>query len=420
MSKKSTTSKATKLTKKDIDSNEDKSPREKQVKDPIPSKISTEIYVRLGDPDFEWKKVIIQTPKMNKSAKGEWYTSFVHYKLGSQFLPIYFGLNKQIMFINRKWPYGVVEQNQTLSNFDGYQICYNLTTSETVKTPTEKEAQTIKIFDKIWDTTLEHALAFCKVDRKDRKIPDYTYTSFLGRKEDAKSEGRDPNWKEFIKPTYAYTTSTDEKTKQKFVDKSKPLRAYIEFVTKGVGEKLTCDTEIFGPGDKPKSPDFYVSTKTKSCRVEGTPIVFWQDIFWGDHKSTYGGSARLRVKELNVVPMKSGTLASRRMGEKNEAPEISGEEPDKEGADFQDPRGKTGDIDKNAFKKTDEDQKEKDLMGSNEEHKSNESEEEKKEEEVKVKSSKKKEAEEKPKTKKPPKKGSKKEKKNSEEDFGEI
>ncbi len=387
-------SKNTKETKKPVKETLKNSPRneesgeEKLPVATIPTEMHSEIYVPLGDPNFNWKKVVILEPKANRSQKGTWYTSACLYKTATQQLPIYFGLEKQMCWgINRTWPFSIKGEQQKLDNFDGYQICYYLTSSETVKKPTKRELQTIAIFDNIWQLTLDAGIDFCK-----RKVaPKSASGPYLNAKGD---EGK-PVWTDFIKPLYSAGTSKDETTGKSHADDTKPKKTYIEFVCKVIGGKkddekddkkenvkreVICETEVYGPGDMRKDPSVYCGSKGNTVRGFGTPIIFWQDIYWGQHMSSpYGGSARLRVKEFNFEPTSSVSMSSRRMGEKNKAVEAENFEGQPE-PEFDQP---TGNIDKKAFKSTKDQENADALKGSSSEEERKSEEPEKSLEETK-------------------------------------
>ena len=62
------------------------------------------------------------------------------------------------------------------------------------------------------------------------------------------------DWSYAVKPLYDYAHIKNEKTDEKYNDYTKPMRAYINLLTKGKGKDIKCETNILGPGDRKRSP----------------------------------------------------------------------------------------------------------------------------------------------------------------------
>ena len=120
------------------------------------------------------------------------------------------------------------------------------------------------------------------------------------------------DWTYAVKPLYDYSTTINQKTGEKYKDYINPMRAYIKLLTKGKGKNIRCETNIFGPGNKKRSPFKYMGIHG-SCH----PVLHWDGIFWGSHgQASYGASIRLRVTEMNFSPrLMERSVPRRRMPE---------------------------------------------------------------------------------------------------------
>ena len=100
------------------------------------------------------------------------------------------------------------------------------------------------------------------------------------------------------------------------------MRTYIKLLSKGKGKKIKCETNIFGPGDRKRSPFKYIGTHG-ACH----PVVHWDSIFCGPHgQASYGASIRLKVTEMNFSPsvIKRSVYRRRMLRPKLEGSEDSG------------------------------------------------------------------------------------------------
>jgi len=169
------------------------------------SNTQNEIFVPLGDKTFDWKKVVITPPTKHSFAQGskviEWVTSDAYYPgPNGEKQSILFEIDEQITWgINGTWPMAIAEDKQDMTNIEGYQICYPLTSLNTVNEPTPREAQTKQIFDEIQRLTLESSIKFCLVKKEERLVPSPTFSSYVAAKEEQ-------NWTEFVKPIYEFPT----------------------------------------------------------------------------------------------------------------------------------------------------------------------------------------------------------------------
>jgi hypothetical protein len=264
------------------------------------------------------KNLILDNPVTNKSKDGyEWITSGGHYrdnKTGERYDDFLFELPpQQVWGISGQWDPKIAEPDRTLDNIKGLQICYPLTSVETMKEPTPQEAALKKflkevLWQKGWDS-------MCEFD--DKNLIDgpagSACTSALKKK----------NPEYAMKPVFAYPLVQSKTPGQKkTADTSKPERMYIELVTFGEGEKLRCLTPIFGPGDKKMHWMKYLSTSSKPIVGIGHFICRWKGAYWGSHgSSTHGGSIKLEIVEMNFTPKSQTTLSYKRMLPANDAVE---------------------------------------------------------------------------------------------------
>lgn len=264
------------------------------------------------------KNLILDNPVTHKNKEGhEWVTSVGHYrdiKTGDRYDDFLFELNpQQVWGISGQWDPKIKEDDRTLENIKGLQICYPLCSLETLKEPTPLEASLKKflkevLWQKCWDSMVEF---------NDKDLIDGPAGS------SCTSALKKNNPEYAMKPIYAFPLLESKTAGQKKPDTTKPERSYIELVTVGEGEKLKCLTPIFGPGDKKVSWLKYLSTKSNPIVGTGHFICRWKGTYWGPHgpTSTHGGSVKLEIVEMNFTPKAAATLSYKRMLPANDAVE---------------------------------------------------------------------------------------------------
>ena len=289
-------------------------------------------FVALSE-QFDWESVVVEEPVTTSFTKGgqttPQTTSNIHVKgPNGEKLPLCFELEKQNIWINSSWPYGTKQEDQTLDKMNGFQIAYPLTSMGTVSNPTDREKATRRVFEMIWETTVKALQKFAVKDPAKRKVPGATWGAFLAARDDL-------NWSIAVKPLFDATKTKDPKSGKMSIDSTKPKKAYIKFLTMGIGKKLVCQTQLFGPQDRLINPITYGG---KPQRGDGHPVILWDSIYWGAHGQTsYGASIRLRLAEMNFVPSTVGSITCKRMLGPNTAvavePEFNGDD------DFTHPMG---------------------------------------------------------------------------------
>lgn len=338
----------------------------------------TDIFVPLTEAaKFNWKRVVVEDPVTHSFTKKgttttiEWTTSNVYYKGDKEEkLPIFFQFATQKTWgFNGIWNLNCPIEEQTLENIEGYQICYPLTSTETVNKPTNEEVLTKMILDKTWEITVDAMKRFCQeeieVIENGEKIK---RSKLCGPAENSFSTAeKKKNMALAMKPNYEYANTVDKKTNNKFVDKTKPQRTYIKLLCKGKGHDLKCETKVYGPGDRLVSPAKYMSTNLGYVQGETEPVIQWDSVFWGSHgtKKPYGGSNRFRVSEMNFTPQNGSSISRRRMLSPNESVVEDNDDNSDDGNDnfnFPHPNG-SGQVNSADFESPD-DKNVKNLLGS--------------------------------------------------------
>lgn len=238
---------------------------------------------------------------------------------------LYFTLKEQFTFgINANYPFNCkdfIPENKT-----GYQICYNMTTMDTVDNPTQEERQAFVKFDALqqfaWEVFEKEAT------KEDLEIPEVCLNSYSTAKlrKDIKMA---------VKTPYGYS-SIEGKNGKKVEDRTKPAKVYVKLSTSGKGNDIKNHTKIYGPGDKLLSPESLQDVRGRA------QIVFkLEGIFWGAHGTkAYGASLRFVASEINFTPV-SRNVSSRRMLPPNENTFVPSDikEEDSEDESFEDPMG---------------------------------------------------------------------------------
>lgn len=276
----------------------------------------TEMFFSLEDiknKKVNWKNVVIALPVTNKFTKGTttitWTTSSVYYQHGQQKLPLYFENPEQLTFgISGKWGMNVAADDQNMDNIEGYQIVYPSTSLDTMNEPTADEAAIIDFYDKAWNLA-----AKAMIDFNDKDLIDGPAGSACTTAQKKK------NMAFALKPIFEHPAPKNDKG-MKVVDTSKPKRAYLPLATVGKGAKLKCGTKIYGPGDKLVPVTKYLSTPDDFKKGKVHPVVQWSQVYWGAHgTSTYGGSLKFKITEMNYTPMNDSGGSHRRMLSANTA-----------------------------------------------------------------------------------------------------
>ena len=265
------------------------------------SNVGKPIVLRPKDGEFfDWNKVVIEDPiSYSYNIRGrrsslETTTSKVYFDDNGVKRQIFIELPEQFLWnVMEIHPLNLPEDRRSDDTLEGYQIGYPLTSISTVDNPTKDEQATNSAFDSMFEITCNAMKRFCSVKRSECKMPRPSYSSYATAK-------ADNDWSYAVKPLYDYQKSIDKNTGEKFVDKSKPLKSYIKLFTRGKGKRLTCLTDIYGPGDKKLHPK-----DLKKARGDYKPAISWEDVFWGNHGgNSHGASIRLKVIEMNFTPSK--------------------------------------------------------------------------------------------------------------------
>ena len=274
------------------------------------------IFIPLGTVDKSRLRVLKPDEKTPKAEGTSWFASDGRYlREDGVECEAFFELPEQFCFgVNPVYPMNTPDEDKIPENMTGLQICYPITSSDTMDDPTKEEQYCKEIFDALFDVTWEKLEEECdsSIEEDDRRVPEVTYSSYV-----SSSVGGKIRKTRAIKPPYNYPMKKDDKNpKKKIPDTSKYQRSYIKLLTQGQGRDMKCNTPVYGPGDKKVSAFKFLETRGKS-----TPVLKWEGVYWGAHgNSPYGTSIRLRVSEMNYVPQQKGANNRRMLGP-NTAPE---------------------------------------------------------------------------------------------------
>jgi len=223
---------------------------------------------------------------------------------------------QQVYGVNYVYAYLKPEE---MENVTGIQMCYPLTSLQTVKAPAEDEqafinfiggpARSNKKVKGLYELAIDHGRA--EAERDEPLIPPNSVSSFVAAF--AKKERPE----QALKVPYAHPNIKDSNPKK--ADTTKPLRTYVKLKTKGKGDKIRCFTRFYGPGDKEESPLKYLNT-----RVKVTPVFLVEGISWGAQgpNAPQGANIRFRLHEATVVKVDDGdgVGSKTRFVRKNDAP----------------------------------------------------------------------------------------------------
>lgn len=293
------------------------------------SKLNAEpIFVPLGE--FDEKRLYLDEPATKKYSTGNTtILSNVGYttekgsknrpKGGS---PVFFELPESFCFgVNGNYKFGISQEEQTTENLEGLQICYNLTSMDTIDDPTDDEIYVKNLLDSLYNEAFKKVKEECEKPKSKRIAPQLTVSAYNQSKMD--NDGKvDPD--EVLKPLYSFPNKKLENG-DTIPDTEKPARSYIKLITYGKGRKLDCKTSIYGPGDR------LDKTGLKYLDVMGTvkPVVTIEDMYWGSHmKKPWGVSIRMKVHEMNFIPQSSAPTKRFLTSNKAPAEEFSDESND--------------------------------------------------------------------------------------------
>lgn len=269
------------------------------------------IFVPIGE--FDASRLVLEEPQERKSRNGEfsWFTSRGYYKDDNgDNAELYFQLPEQFFFgFNANYPNGMKDQDKSIDVIEGIQICYLLTSMETIENPTKDEQYAIDTLQSIWQLIVDRMKEFCTDE--DIVLPGVTESAYFNA--EAK---KDPTVA--VKPPFSHPMKKEKgkNGKEKLVeDTTKPKRSYIKLETFDKGRKMKCNTLVHGPGDVTLNPLKYLDRRGRIV-----PVIRWGGVYYGGHgKRSWGASPTFRLSECNYIPQKRGG-PPRRMLATNNAP----------------------------------------------------------------------------------------------------
>jgi hypothetical protein len=265
-----------------------------------------EVFIPLGSYEPEKLTLTNIKEKTIKLRNGKSQTSYISDWIytdenGKQGIPC-FELGEQLTFgVNTLHPYDMNDADKTPDTVDSLQICYPMTSMETVNDPTEEEKHCIDLFDNLIEKTKAKGIE--EASRKTSSMPKNARASF---KDESTAD-------EVIKPLYFH--SKNPETKQE--DTTKPKKSYIKLITYGKGKQMKVNTVFYGPGDKRVNPMKYVDVRGKIH-----PVVRLEAVTWGSQgTSDYLAFIRMKVLQANYTPTDS-VISSKRFLSPNTAPNV--------------------------------------------------------------------------------------------------
>lgn len=253
----------------------------------------------IGDPeenDFEKFKCAfgyegeVDSPQcVPKDGKWKKDDEYVHIQLPPMFC---FGVSKSY----------TIGKPQTDEFFDGYQICVQMTSRETVDAPTEDE-QATNAFNEGMQEAVKDWLIQHKEDlpdllksQSDDKLRSMVTTPFQYQKKKVDKNAPVP--------------PKGKKKPNREFDTTKPKRAFLPLIYTKKFDKI--NTVFFGPGDVKVDPLKYLG---KYGTIE--PVVRLSWLFFGDKTI----SVKMHITEANFTPLKRQEDFQRRLGPNTAAKE---------------------------------------------------------------------------------------------------
>ena len=200
---------------------------------------------------------------------------------------------RDLFGFNESHPLG---QESRPDNLNGYTIGWQLYSSVTM--PTEEDLLCESAFDafynRIWQQCKELEAKHGKDSTKwDLSVPKSMKPSIM---ED------DPT--DFLKPILEFPKIKDAKgVVTEEVDTTKSKRAYFKLETRGEGEKMSVETDVYQGFSDDKSLDIKVHPRDFiGSRMKAEIALRWDGIFWGTHgNKPYKASLRMKVAEIRFV-----------------------------------------------------------------------------------------------------------------------
>jgi len=216
------------------------------------------------------------------------------------------------MIGNPQWCFGVNQVlDQKTGEVDGFQVCYNCTSKDTVQDPTREEKCLMDNF-----TTIRNSLVEFLSDEKNLEDVPASAKIFLERGESG------------IKPIFSYKSMPDPSNpKKKIPDTSAAPRIYAKLQKRKDKDtkQISITSRFFGPGNKQVNPVIYSELSPNASKdkdgnpraVSGTitPVFKIESVYYGAHSSNpYGASLQVRISEANYSPWVANATLPRMLG----------------------------------------------------------------------------------------------------------
>lgn len=210
--------------------------------------------------------------------------------------------------VQYNYPMGVAEEDKTPETAKGLQVCYPLTTMQTVSDPTDDEKAHRDMILALWQAAVDKGIE--ESERDEPVIPGVSVNSFR-----AIAGAKKKDWTKAVKVPFSHPKNKENGGKT--LDTTKPESMYVKLVTDGQGPTLKAKTPFWGPGDRKCN-----ALKFLDVRGEIEPCWVFEGIYYGAHgTSPHGASLRFRLAEANYTPKSaSSSLPQHRMLSRNTAP----------------------------------------------------------------------------------------------------
>ena len=275
---------------------------------------------------IDWSKILIEKPTTSSFTKEgstiSTCTSLVYYvEKGKKYKVLFEIAPQEILGIFENF---VMSKPKIQENLNGYQITYPLNSFHTIECPEKEEVETKNRFDFLHKASVDAIIKFCEEENAKENSHDadqlqkpenvrteYTsslpgptrsqYTQAANRKRPALA----------VKALYELAKVKDEKSGQKITDPSKSKVAYLKLMTKGLGDKLEVNTDIYGPNNKlmPATAFVWNTGDGKTKKGLAHPVILWDRIYFGQHGNTpCGASNKIFVAEMNYTPSEGSSI----------------------------------------------------------------------------------------------------------------
>ena len=267
-------------------------------------------FFPLSEP-VDWSKIVVEKPVTSSFTKESSTisncTSTVYYiEDGKKYKVLMEMAPQEILGVFQSH---VMSRAKVEENLNGYQITY------TIGTTTLEEIETKKRLDGIINASAEAMIKFCKEendneaahDKEQTNKPESERTEYssslpASTRSQYTQAAKRKRSAQAVKSIYEFAKVKDEKSGQKVVDIRKPKVAYLKLMTKGQGDKLEVNTDIYSSNDELIDVKEITWTLGAGNTKRGIvhPVLLWDRVYFGQHGNTAcGASNKIFIAEMN-------------------------------------------------------------------------------------------------------------------------